>query len=409
MVSGYRPRMRRLALSVCFVLMVGACSSDGDDDDASPSTTDAPTSTTVAADPARYVADVEALADDAMEGRDNQTAGSELAQEHLIAALSEFAEPLGDEFRQPFAEGTNIVALIPGSELAEEHVILGAHYDHLGRTCRVSAQGDDICNGAADNAAGVAAVLEIGRRLAEGEAPRRSVVLAFWDAEEDGLLGARAYLADPLVPLDSTIAYLNWDIQGANLLPSLSRTTVMVGAETGGPALVDAAGRAAASSELETLALSLLFGQGRSDHAPFAEAGMPTVFFTDANNACYHTTQDDMAALDLDKLALQIDTGEALARDLLATDEVPTFVADAPLATHDDATSMLAVVSRAQPDLGRFPAPGQATVTQFLADLQAMVDAGPEAFDDADVGVLLGGSAALVELLSQGDCDGFVD
>lgn len=405
--------MRRARLVILAFLLVAACSDSSDDGDSEGADT-RETSTTVeettstSVDAAQVEADLEALADDAMEGRDNKTPGSELAQEHLIAQLEQFAEPLAGDFRHPFAEGTNVLATIQGGELAEEYVVLGAHYDGLGTTCRSSDPGDDICNGAGDNAAGVAAVLEIGRRIAAGEPPRRSVVLAFWDAEEDGLLGAADYVADPPVPLAQTTAYLNWDIQGVNLLPSLNRTTVIVGAETGGPALIEAAQRATQASDLEPLELSLLFGQGRSDHAVFAAAGVPTVFFTDANSACYHTAQDDLAALDLDKLAQQIDMGEALSRDLVETDELPAFVADAPVATYSDAESMLAVVSRAEPDIGRFEPADQATVRQFLTDLTAMVDAGSEAFDEAAIGTLLGGSATLVELLSQGECDAFL-
>lgn len=391
--------MRRCLVALLVVaLTASACS---DDDAAPPDTT---TTTIAAASERRYEATIAALADDAMEGRDNQTPGSALAQDHLVDQLSDFAEPLVEDFRQPFAEGTNVLAVIPGGELTDEYVVLGAHYDHLGRDCPTSTPGDDVCNGAADNAAGVAAVLEIGRRLAEDGPPRRSVILAFWDAEEDGLLGAEAYVDDPPVPLDQTTAYLNWDIQGVNLLPSLATTTVVVGAETGGPALVEAATTAAEASALDPLPLSLLFGQGRSDHAVFVGAGVPSVFFTDANSGCYHTSQDDLAALDLDKLAQQITIGEALARDQVGTDTPPTFDPDAPAATYDDAGSMLAVVTRAEPDVDLFPAEGQAAVRQFITDLEAIRDAGAEAFDDTSVGVLLGGSAQLVELLADSTC-----
>ena len=81
-----------------------------------------------------------------------------------------------------------MVAVIPGTDLADQYVVVGAHYDHLGSSCQYKSSGDTICNGATDNAAGVAAVLAIARSIA-GQAvkPRRSVVLALWDSEEDGL------------------------------------------------------------------------------------------------------------------------------------------------------------------------------------------------------------------------------
>jgi hypothetical protein len=163
------------------------------------------------------------------------------------------------------------------------------------------------------------------------------------------------------------------------------------------------------TSSLQTLALSLLFGQGRSDHANFADAGVPVVFFTDANTPCYHTSQDDLSNLDFDKLGQQILTAEALTRDMASTADLPEYDPTAPPATYDDAVSMLEVVSTGQDDFDLFDADAQATAEQFLTDLQAMVDAGPEAFDDAAVSTLLGGSVDVVEALSTGECDGFLD
>lgn len=406
--------MRTAALLVAALLAGAACGSD----DSGDTTTTTTTTATEAAGPdaERVQGVVEALADDEMEGRDNQTDGSVLAQDFLIDQLSQFAQPLEDgaagpdAYRYPFDEGTNLLAVIPGGDRADEYVLLGAHYDHLGRDCPTDTPGDDICNGAADNAAGVATVLEVGRALAAApEPPPRTVILALWDAEEDGLLGSDAYIADPVIPLEDTVAYLNWDIQGANLSPALADVTVVVGAETGGPNLIAATQAATGASSLQTLALSLLFGQGRSDHAGFAAAGVPIVFFTDANTPCYHTSQDDVANLDFDKLGQQILTAEALTRDMAATEDLPEYDPAAPPATYDDAVSMLEVVSGAQDDFDLFDADAQASAEQFLTDLEAMVDAGAEAFDDAAVSTLLGGSVDTVEALSTGVCDGFLD
>lgn len=414
------PRGGRIVAGVLAVtLVLAACSGDdgGEGDDASTDTEATTTSTpaeSAAIDPERARAVVEALAADELEGRDNQSPGSEAAQTYLVEQLAEFAEPLDgdvlDGWGHTFADGTNLLAVIPGGDLAEEVLVLGAHYDGIGTDCPTDTPGDEVCNGAADNAAGVATVLEIGRSLAaDGEAPPRTVVIGLWDAEEDGLLGAEAYLADPPFPLDDTVAYLNWDIQGANLSPALADTTVVVGAETGGSNLLAASEAAAATGTLETLDLSLLFGQGRSDHAPFAAAGVPVVFFTDSNNACYHTAQDDVSTVDFDKLAQQMPVGEALTRDLVATDAVPEFDPDAPSASFQDAESMLAVVSTAEADFGLFPPATQAVAEQYLADLEAMVDAGEAAFDDAAVSTLLGGAVEIVEALTNGECTGFLD
>jgi hypothetical protein len=393
-------------------LLVGACSSDdGGDDDTSSDTTEAPASTTAVVDDT-YAADiVDTLASDDLEGRDNQSPGSDAAQEYLTGLLADVAEPLPgapDGYAWEFDAGTNLIGVIPGGERADEYLLIGAHYDHLGSDCPTTDPADTVCNGAADNASGVASALSVARTLAE-EGPERSVIVALWDAEEDGLLGAMAYVADPPIPLEDTVAYLNWDIQGTNLTPSLSDTTVVVGAETGGPNLMAASEAASGASDLDALDLSLLFGQGRSDHAPFAAAGVPVVFFTDANNGCYHTSQDDLTTFDFDKLARQIPIGTALAEDLVATDALPEFDPDAPAASFADAESMLAVLEGSQADFDLFGADGRATAEAYLADLQTMVDAGEAAFDDDAVSRLLGGAVDIVDLLSSGECTGFLD
>ncbi len=359
---------------------------------------------------------IEYLASDELAGRDAGTDGSLAAQEFLIEELASFADPLSgdpsdpESYRSVFDAGTNLLAVIPGSDLVDEYIIVGAHYDHIGSDCIGSGAEDSVCNGATDNAAGVAVALAVGRILAGDEAgPRRSVIIALWDAEEDGLLGSAAYLAAPVVPLEQTVAYVNFDIQGTNISPALRNLTVMVGAETGGPNLVAAGEAATLSSLLDTVSLSLLFGQGRSDHANFVTAGIPSVFFTDATPPCYHTVFDDASIVDYPKLEQQIFTAEALTIDLADTDDLPEFVPNTPAATYDDAVTMFDVLTAAQPDFSRFPAADKAIADQFVLDLGVMVDAGPEAFDAADVGVLLGGTVQIVTLWASGECDGFLE
>lgn len=359
---------------------------------------------------------VDTLASDEMGGRDNLSPGSLLAQSFLYDELSKFAEPLfpalvGIEgYLQHYDVGTNILAIIPGGELADEYVMIGAHYDGHGSNdvCADKTAEDDICNGANDNAAGVAAVIDIVRSIVADGIPRRSIIVTLWDGEEDGLVGAEYYVANPVIPLEKTIAYVNFDIQGANLLPSLRNHTILVGAETGGANLIEASISAQEASSLETVMLSLIFGQGRSDHAVLTAASVPSVFFTDANNGCYHTVKDDIDAVDFPKLEQQIRTANALTRELVVTNNVPVFDDAAPLSSHEDAVQMLRIVEAAQPDIGRFSPQEQVISEQFLIDLKAIVDAGPEAYDAAAVGTVLGGSSFLVTTLASLDCDPFL-
>lgn len=405
-----RPALILVLVAVLAVPM--ACS----DDDPGGSVGDETTTSTVAEanvppelEGEAFVETVEALVADG-DGRDNGSEGSRRSQERLVEELELIAEPVagGDGFLHTFDQGTNVLGLIEGSETPEEVVVLGAHYDHLGHDCPTDTPGDDVCDGAGDNASGVAAVLEIGRRLAE-DPPALSVILALWDAEEDDRLGSLAAVESGVIDPASVVTYLNWDMQGTNLLPSLVDTTFAIGGETGGAALDDAVAAGYASSDLEPVDLSLLFGQARSDHATFSDAGVPTVFFSDATSACYHTSQDDLSNLDFGKLARQIDVGEAVARNLAGTGAHPTFAADAPAATFADAEAVLALVRRLEPDIERLLADGQADVEEFFAALEAMVAAGEPAFGEDDVSALLGGTERLVELFTQGDCDGYVD
>jgi hypothetical protein len=350
---------------------------------------------------------VERLASDELQGRNNDTPESVLAQEFIVGELSLFAEPAVDgSFLQSYDIGTNIIGIVPGGELADEYVLVGAHYDHLGpgECFDFDLADDDICNGAADNASGVAAAIEVVRTIAAEGVPRRSIVIALWDAEEDGLVGSARYVADPIVPLDQTIAYVNFDIQGANLLPSLENTTIMVGAETGGPNLLAAALAATDASTLDTASFSIIFGQGRSDHANLAAAGVPSVFFTDANNGCYHTVKDDIDAVDFGKLDKQILTATALTTDLVDTDTPPVFDGAAPVSNYDDAVELLAVVRRGEPDLALLGPETEAVMKVFITDLQSIVDAGAAGYDDVAIGTVLGGAADLVAALADRDC-----
>ena len=352
---------------------------------------------------------VERLASDELAGRDNFSDGSIAAQEFLYGQLSEFAEPAFDGegidgYLQEFPDGTNIVAVIPGTDLADEYVVIGAHYDHLGSDCPTGNPADHICNGATDNASGVAAAIAAARNQTAAGPPRRTVVVALWDSEEDGLLGSQYYATDPVVPMEQTVAYVNFDIQGSDLLPSIANSTIAVGAETGGPTLVESVTTAAGASTLDTALLSVIFGQGRSDHVNFIANGVPAVFFTDATNACYHTAQDDVTAVDFDKLDQQVATATALLADLASTDAVPVFDPTAPVATYDDALALLAIAEPAQGDFSSLGAEGEALSTQLLVDLQALVAAGPDAFTDESIGTLLGGAAGFVDALTMGEC-----
>jgi hypothetical protein len=360
---------------------------------------------------ARQIDIVSVIADDVYLGRQNDTAASAAIQTVLIDSLSQLGDGLNtsqtgdDAYRQAFSTtevGTNLLAVIPGTDLADEYVMIGAHYDHLG------ASGSVIYNGATDNAAGVAIVLAVGAAInALPTPPRRSVILALWDAEEDGLVGSLAYVNSPLVPLASTVAYVNLDIQGANLLPSLQSTSFAIAAESGGVALQSLVQAAVMRESVDTRLLTRALGQDRSDHAVLIESGVPSVFFSDATGACYHTPDDDMSVVDLRKLREQSQIAFRTALALAEASTPPALVPPTGV-VYDDAVEIADVLDGAVADLGLFAPAQQSTLLSWQAAIRAIADAGPENFDALDaVNVLLGAEAAL-DALATLECDGFL-
>ena len=167
----------------------------------------------------------------------------------------------------------NVVGIVPGAKRPDEYIIYTAHWDHLGR-CTADASGDDICNGAVDNATGTAALIEMGRAFAQAK-PERSVVLVAVTGEESGLLGSKHYAANPLYPLNKTVAGLNMD---AMSVIGRTRDVVVIGQ---------------GKSELEELLKRHAARQGRivvpeakpeagsfyrSDHFELAKVGVPMLY-----------------------------------------------------------------------------------------------------------------------------------
>jgi Zn-dependent M28 family amino/carboxypeptidase len=266
--------------------------------------------TIVALDSARMLSDVAVLAHDSMEGRAPGTPGSLRARAFLERALAEGGvRPPAGGFARAFewarGNGVNFVGTVPGRAGAAEVIVLTAHYDHVG------VRAGQVYNGADDNASGVAAVLEITRRIAR-EPLAHDLVIALFDAEEVGSQGARAFVAAPPVPLERVALNVNLDM--------VSRTDGLLWAAGSfhTPALRPVLERVASRSPVE-----LRLGHDRpgapegddwttqSDHVAFHELGIPFVYFGVEDHADYHRPTDDVE---------RIDPGEyvAAARTILA-------------------------------------------------------------------------------------------
>ena len=161
--------------------------------------------------------DIAVLSDDALAGRAPGTAGGEAAVTYVIsrfAAVGLKPGAAGGGWTQPvMVEGkraANVIGRLPGGRAADEAVVITAHWDHLG-ICRPARSPDRICNGAVDNASGVALMIELARLLAARPKPVRTVLFVATTGEEEGLVGARAFVASPPVPLDHVVAAINLD------------------------------------------------------------------------------------------------------------------------------------------------------------------------------------------------------
>jgi Zn-dependent M28 family amino/carboxypeptidase len=167
----------------------------------------------------------------------------------------------------------NVIAVAPGTERADEYVLYMAHWDHLG--IDTTLEGDQIYNGALDNATGTAGLLLLAEAFAAADpAPQRSVVFLAVTAEEQGLLGSAYYAADPVFPLDHTVAAINMDAM--NVLGPVRDITVV---GLGQSELDDyvAAAAAAQGRMVRPNPDPAAGGYYRSDHFSFAKAGVPAL------------------------------------------------------------------------------------------------------------------------------------
>jgi len=204
-------------------------------------------------------------------------------------------------------EARNVAALLPGSDpaLADEVLIIGAHYDHLGFGGEGSLDPDsrEVHNGADDNASGTSGLIEIARLLSEGDRrPARSVLFLAFTAEESGLWGSSHYVRNPLLPIAQTVAMLNMD---------------MIGRLDGGTLVVHGVGTAEewtdvllAANESTARPLSIAVtpeGFGPSDHASFYGEGLPVLHFFSNTHVDYHRPSDDWEKVDIEGLGRIVD------------------------------------------------------------------------------------------------------
>lgn len=194
-------------------------------------------------------------------------------------------------------EVPNVVGILRGRSRPQEYVLIGAHYDHVGVTA-LPGVADSIYNGADDNASGTAGLMLIARALGRlPKKPSRSIVFVAFSGEERGLLGSRAFVQNPPLPLKHCLAMLNLDMIGRNHPDSL-----LVGVRGQWlESVVQAQNRALPRPFLLGREAEEFFG--RSDHASFARHGIPVLFLFTGLHEDYHRPSDHAEKLNYDKLS----------------------------------------------------------------------------------------------------------
>ena len=364
---------------------------------------EAPGATVSAADQMR--ADITHLASDLLDGRGTGTAGNDtaalfIARRYNALRLSSIAQAdraacakggrLGraDCFVLPFTatvpvrnaaprslKTQNVAGIVPGNgPLAGEYVIVGAHFDHLGRDsvgARDPEKGRVIRNGADDNASGTVVVMELARRLARTPT-RRSVIIVNFTGEELGLLGSEWFVNHLPVSRESVQGMVNLDMVGRMKNDKLIVYGVSSASEMKG--IVDSANVA------PRLAISAVGdGEGPSDHAAFYRKDLPVLhMFTDLHDD-YHTAADDADKINIEGLVRVADFAERAVRAMadrpgrLTFQRVQVAGANRPSARQGSGVYLGSI-----PDMG-------------AADVKGMQLSGVRAGSPADQGGLKGG------------------
>ncbi|MCZ6688863.1 MAG: M28 family peptidase [Planctomycetota bacterium] len=289
------------------------------------------------------------LASDELQGRAPGSEGWKKAGSYVASKFRELGLfPLGDDGTY-FQEvgilgrrGRNILGLLPGKSSArgDEVVILSSHYDHLG------VRNGQVMNGADDDASGVAVMLEVAEAFVRsGLRHDRGILFACFDLEETGLLGALAYVRDPAIPLEKTVANVNLEVLGNDILDGLPDSLFAIGAEYDPTGILrDHVETLSGDSGLDIRYLSHGLVGRRGDHFMFATKGVPFLFLAAGTGPTYHRPTDDTETLNYPKLEK---TGR-FVRDLVGAivngAEKPKFKKPGQAMGIDDARALSAIL-----------------------------------------------------------------
>ncbi len=241
--------------------------------------------------PGELQAHVEFLCRPSLEGRGPRTEGSRIARQYIESRFAAYGlVPWAGlkSYEIGFGLGTNVVGVLPGADanLAGEIVLVSAHYDHLGRK-----QGH-VYSGAADNASGVAVLLETAKQMSLfEERPKRSIAFAAFDCEEKMLVGSMAFTCRPDVREANLVGVVNVDLLGRDFLDVVENSVFLAGAEEY-PTVRERIRQFGTDAGIRVLPISTDLIGPDGDHAAFESRGVPCLFFTSGTYRDYHQPTD---------------------------------------------------------------------------------------------------------------------
>ena len=258
-------------------------------------------------------------------GLDLETLQKEIAvtKKPVTRDLPQLALTFHCELRKVTRTTANVVGVLEGGDpvLKKEAIVIGAHYDHIGLGelgSLAEGRGQEIHNGADDNASGTAGLIELARALALQRASvKRSIVFVAFTAEEEGLLGSKHYVSAPAFPLENTVAMINMDMIGR-----MKDDRVIVGGSGTSPLWKEMLPR------LRPANLDLKFqddGYGPSDHASFYAKDVPVLFFFTGVHQDYHRPSDDFDKINLTGAGKVLSLVFETAQELAQQDVRPVF------------------------------------------------------------------------------------
>ena len=207
------------------------------------------------------------------------------------------------------ADAYNVIGILEGSDpvLKNEAIVIGAHYDHLGRGGQGSlvANSSDIHHGADDNASGTSAVLELARQFAKDKSNKRTIIFMAFGGEEEGLLGSKFYVENPVWPLGKTVAMINLDMVGR--LNKNKLTVGGIGTASELKRIVES--RNTVGMHIPQHVYAQMFslqlnedGFGPSDHSSFYSKQIPVLFFFTGTHLDYHKPTDTVEKINFEGL-----------------------------------------------------------------------------------------------------------